>query len=496
MNVLRLALMCGLLLALVEGCRPCENGTLFLRLLYQGPRPDRIHVTLQQEGTSATREYDLIPKAREDSLAVRFSGAYPERATFVITVDGFDTAGTQITSGTDRVTLTPGCTVSTITVGEGLPDLGAPDLGPPLAPTHLPNINPDTGVCDLTIQPPSSGTPTFNTDTGELTGMTPPPNCIFTTQQQQTSSTPPQQFTVAVLIVRNLTIFENAILRITGTRPLAIVARERIQIVGILDGSANLNNPGPGGLATGPGAGNSGTSTSTSNGGVDSGGAGGSYGSFGADGATARAGSTTVNGGVRGATYNDDSLPISVEAGSAGGAGGDADANATAPCGLGGGGGGAIQLTAGYVLQIRGQVLANGGGGLGGCNKNAQGQGGGGGGSGGGLYFESRMLDLASGSVVAANGGGGGSGGDSLVRGNNGENGRQSATPAPGGTSPGTSGGDGGNGAAGNTLATSGPINLPNGGGGGGGVGRIVLRAQDMSTAGAIVSPPANSITF
>ena len=379
--------------------------------------------------------------------------------------------------------------------GIDLTDGGLPDLGPPLMPTHLANANPDAGTCNLTIPPPSPNIPTFDTIQGRLNGMPLPSGCVFQEEQQQTSSTPPLQFTVAVLIVRNLMIPSGTALRITGSRPLAIVARERIQIDGMLDGSAALNSPGPGGLLVEPGVGQPGMSSN----GADSGGGGGSYGTLGTSGADAKVAGDAANGGVNGARYNDTSLSISVEAGSAGGTGGGVDGSV--PCGLGGGGGGALQLTAGYVLRVTGQVLVNGGGGLGGCynSSSAQGQGGGGGGSGGGLYLESRILELTSTAILAANGGGGGGGRGDLTQTqqrNDGQDGQVSATPAPGGNQSSTSGGPGGAGAAGSTAATSGMNNFPNGGGGGGGVGRIVLRAQTMSTAGSIVSPPANSITF
>jgi hypothetical protein len=495
MNGLRAALCMGLaLLALAAagGCtRPCKEGTVFLRILYLGGlEADNIQITLSQEETSLVSVRRFVPRRAEDSIEIRFPGAYPQGATLTFEVVA-EQSGQPVSVERGQVRLAAGCTAVEVAVRPGggvqIPDLAAPDLGTPdlatsLALSHLPQHYLSDGTCDFSID---SATHVFDTDQGTLDSLPLPSACVFGTESQTGRN---GSFLVGVLAVRSLTIRTGATLRITGSRTLAIVAGGSIQIDGTLDGSANLDVPGPGGLSVGIGWGGQGTIAAN---GADSGGGGGGYGSSGARAADASSGGAIANGGEGGGTYNNATLTQSVEAGSAGGAG--STSIATSPCGLGGGGGGAIQLSAGGSLQMgsSGKVLANGGGGLGGCLDNGA-YGGGGGGSGGALFLESPTLTIMNTAVLAANGGGGGAGADGTVgqRGNDGDNGKPSTSVASGGAGVG-SGASGGNGAADNTVARTGPIDT-NGGGGGGGVGRIVLRAESISTTGSVISPPPN----
>jgi hypothetical protein len=387
---------------------------------------------------------------------------------------------------------------------EGL-DLGAfnPDGSVPPPPiSHVPVRYLTDGTCDLII----STSRTFDTQTGQLDAAPLPSGCLHNIE-----TTPGgdggQPSSISVLAVRSLMIAAGSTLKVTGPNPLVIAAGTTIEINGIIDGSANLNTQGPGGLATGPGVGGNGNSAGT-NLIVDSGGAGGSFGTNGADGADADNGTTTAPGGPRGMQYPiiDPSLSTALLAGSTGGAGIGPVTNSdpTIACGLGGGGGGAIQLTAGTSLQIgaAGRLLVNGGGGLGGCADSSSNpaRSGGGGGSGGALFLEAPILTIDNGAVLTANGGGGGGGADTGdKRGNNGQNGSASDNPALGGATvgsgPNNPSGTGGNGAAGTILPTSGSVTA-NTGGGGAGLGRTVFRAQTQPTSPAIISPAATFVAF
>ncbi|MBP9169191.1 MAG: hypothetical protein KBG48_17470 [Kofleriaceae bacterium] len=158
-----------------------------------------------------------------------------------------------------------------------------------------------------------------------------------------------------------------------------------------------------------------------------------------------------------------------------GGSGGGRGHNQT-PIALGGGGGGAFQLVSLTSLTVEGAgalIDAAGEGGDGSSDDPTTG--GGGGGAGGALLLEAPSVTVAAEAIVTANGGGGGAGNTTDA----GEDGRNDATPAAGGTAPdgtttsGGAGGAGGTGTGAGTNPGAGRGGVDGGGGGGGAAGRI-----------------------
>ncbi len=254
-------------------------------------------------------------------------------------------------------------------------------------------------------------------------------------------------------------------LRVTGSRPLVLLVRDRATVSGVLDLS---------GVGSVPGAG---SSPSDSAGGSSLAGApGGSHAMVGGSGGGASAG-THYPAAV---AYGTATLSP-LQAGTSG------DSYGSTP---GGGGGGALQLSAGVELTVTGSVRANGGGGAAGTSSSL---GGGGGGSGGALLLEAPALRV-SGGLYANGGGGGGAGRNGDGSGTRGEDGRAGLSPASGGYGEDghgcalggyTSGGNGGSGGAlsagpgagstGDSVTNCFQTARVGGGGGGGAPGRIRL---------------------
>jgi len=303
-----------------------------------------------------------------------------------------------------------------------------------------------------------------------------------------------------VILAQDLEIANGAEVRVTGTRPLILVAIGELRIDGLLDGSGSLAGPGPGGdlaaaCATGTGANGetqAGNQTIVVQGG--SGAGGGAYGNAGGTGAHVSPQTTIDDDTVGGTAWGINTLsPLT--GGCRGGNGGVAeDAHAAAP---GGGGGGAIELVAGEQVRIGGVVTVSGGGGGGaGTGQPTElGGGGGGGGSGGALLLQSPSVLVASGKLTA-NGGGGGEGRRDTAAGMPGAAGSATGdNPAQGGS--GVAGGNGGDGGALLLLGEDGEVGTGSvtatagGGGGGGGVGRIHIRVSLLDLMGSdVVSPP------
>lgn len=304
---------------------------------------------------------------------------------------------------------------------------------------------------------------------------------------------------LAVLHVAALDVAPGAVVTVTGSRPLIIVASGDVTVEGTIDVSANLEQPGPGGAAAemGAGAGMTGDEASGAPYYREGGGGGAGHGTDGAAGGMGcyldcTGGVSDADGGVGGSEYGDESLTV-LQGGSGGGHGGAAG---FMPCerGDGGGGGGALQIYAGVKLSILGAIDAGGGGGGGGgryfggmCQSSTAG---GGGGSGGAIYLQAPAIDIEG--ILAANGGGGGSGANQDINdGEDGADGTASAAPAPGASANGSgnAGSDGGAGGAPPMDAPS-SYDVGNGGGGGGAVGRIVLSShQGGSAVNGTISP-------
>lgn len=264
-------------------------------------------------------------------------------------------------------------------------------------------------------------------------------------------------------VVRSLYVDATAALRLSGTRPIILVALATVDIEGQLlvnatAGAPCCNFPGPGGfggMAPGPGAGQNGSNAAY----PMSGGGGGSYCGVGGHGGV----TTGTPAAPGGRTYGSPGL-VPLLGGSAGGG---------YPNGAGGGGG-AIQIVAGAGIVV-GEVGAINAGGAGSGSPSI------GGGSGGAILLEAPSVVLRG--VLAANGGAGG-GGPGAQAGD----GLPSDQPALGYL------GVNGNGSAGSSVGGSDGYSTTaaNYGAGGGGAGRIRINTASGNAtlaSTAIVSP-------
>ncbi len=281
---------------------------------------------------------------------------------------------------------------------------------------------------------------------------------------------------VCVFAARSFTFEGAANVHVIGTRPLILLASDRIEVAaGAIVSVASVNTAAPVGctlLRTGAAAGtggNLGLDGRTN----DSGGGGGGFcgaGGVGGDGGSA------AGGGPGGATPS--AMMVPLVGGASGGAGAGGSGN------FGGPGGGAIQLSA-PTVSVHGTLQAFGAGGGGGGAMHA----GGAGGSGGGVHIEALFLDVLGGAIDVRGGAGGGGGCSGA-----GQCGLQDAAPANmrGGAADDACAGDGGNGAA--MAAIDGEAGGSadfNGGGGGGGAGCVVVR--QYLAGGTVTTFPAGS---
>ncbi|WP_394850123.1 hypothetical protein LZC95_22030 [Pendulispora brunnea] len=291
---------------------------------------------------------------------------------------------------------------------------------------------------------------------------------------------------VGVYLAKSFRINANVTVKTTGEYPIALVALDKIEILGHLSAAAVGYTQAAGGAAStatnengvGLGGGAAGKADSNAGG-------GGSFCGVGGKGpAQAGLNGVAASGGQK---YGNATLTPLV-GGSSGGAGAIVS---------GGAGGGAIQLVAANSIAIGASGTINVGGGGGarsGADDDSKDQSSGGG-SGGAILLEAGQVDIAG--ILAANGGGGGGGGTDDE--NDGENGTtqragQDVAAAKGGKSKTENhGGDGSagvfvNGADG--VGTS--VASANGGagGGGGGAGWIRINTRTGSaTITGVLSP-------
>ncbi|MFO0714659.1 MAG: hypothetical protein U0353_32760 [Sandaracinus sp.] len=271
---------------------------------------------------------------------------------------------------------------------------------------------------------------------------------------------------VCLFAANSFTFTAGANVQVIGTRPLVLLARDRIELAtGAVLSAASPNTPGGNCALDRTGAG-SGTGGNVGADGTGNDGGGGGGGFFGLGGDGGDGGGTGGGGGAGSAPSSMTLVPL------VGGADGGSGHGGTG--GFAGPGGGAIQLSAPRIT-LHGVVEAFGGGGGGGSAMNA----GGGGGSGGGVHVEALVLDAAGGAIDVRGGAGGGGGcsGRGQCGGQN---------PAPdamsGGPANGTCAGNGGAGAGdGSVSGDPGETASSNGGGGGGGAGAVVVRQYRSS---------------
>jgi hypothetical protein len=395
----------------------------------------------------------------------------------VFSVDGIPAPGdTDFAAGafdlgvTEDAALTPDDLAGLDLIGVDLKQPPPADMTPPVLPSHVSADRLKPGAPSLI------GATAI--DTTNLT-ITPSPVQKFTFEADSNG--------VAVLSVGAWTV--NQDVRITGSRPLIVVASDVVQISKIIDIGSRGRNAGAGGQSIGTGTGGNGNTSGMQ----DSGGGGGGFGTAGAVGGASENGMAA--GGLPGALHS--SMISDFRGGSGGGVGGSAGACAN-NLGTGGAGGGALQIFSAVSITMTapGGINAGGGGGLGGCGSSASA--GGGGGSGGLIFLEAPTITV--GGKLSANGGGGGGGGinsggpggeDDGDNGGDGQLTNMVASGGPGGENNGDRGGNGGAGGAGITDPAAGSPQT-NGGGGGGAVGRIWLRTRGApATSAGNISPPA-----
>jgi len=362
----------------------------------------------------------------------------------------------------------PGSDDSSTSPGDG--GVPNPDAGAAVLPSVVPGalLDPDAG--DLTgLQ--AVDTTSLSVDIGAGLTTTLPAGVHFAVADAGASG-------VAVLSVGAM-IVDHAV-AVSGTRPLVILAAQKVSLSQVIDVSAKGLAPGPGGYGPGLGPGAGGNGKPQSGGSDNSGGGGGGHGALGASGGDT---STGVLGGTAGAMY---SMPL---VGGSGGGRGDPVACSNS----GGAGGGALQVFSAVEIAVdsAGGIRAGGGGGAPGCEIDSSNvTSGAGGGAGGWVLLEAPRITVSG--TVAANGGGGG-GGASGGTGNGGpgENGVYGTRQADGGTGA-IANREGGRGGSVLGPAQKAPIGT-NCGAGGGAVGRIVFhtRGDAIFLDGGTVSPPA-----
>jgi hypothetical protein len=283
-----------------------------------------------------------------------------------------------------------------------------------------------------------------------------------------------------IFIVKSLTVSD---VTVTGARAAAIVSNGDILVRGHLRVEA-------GAFTTGACVGREGfVGPQQGLSAPVSGAGGGGFAASGGSGGTATVDDRVAAGSAGGAAAGNESL-VPLRGGCAGGGTDDQK-------GVGGPGGGAIQLVSRTLIAVadsstQAYIDAGGKGGVGGTI------GGRGGGSGGAILLEAPRVDISEGTAVVANGGGG-SGGCTEP----GEDGRLSGTAAAGGDCdplPGNVHVDGGSGGASTPPSAGADATNPDddgfaaGGGGGGSPGRIRINVRflrDFATAGVISPNPS-----
>jgi hypothetical protein len=363
---------------------------------------------------------------------------------------------------------------------------------------HVPAASSAAGSAGLTL----TTSTTIDTDALTVGGSITTSGVVFDHVAQSPSG--PQ---LAVLHVSTLLVNTAVVVRVTGSRPLVVIASGAITIVGRLDASGRNALPGAGGgfPATGDRPGAQGAHNMTY---CDAGGGGAGHATGGGIGGNVSgtgsvSGETcAASGGTPGGIAGD--APITVLAGgSGGGPGRGGAAGNVAQCvAAGGAGGGAIQLSSATSITIEGDINVGGGGGTGGVGDdttNCTNRGsGGGGGSAGSIVLQSPSITVAAGAGLVAHGGGGGGGAAVGVNGGDGGDGGAAAGTA--GTSGGNYGAIGGAGGASSAPGNGGSNTGGdgNGAGGGGAAGRIAVFRSASGTATLVgtISPAPFSGTY
>lgn len=348
-------------------------------------------------------------------------------------------------------------------------DAGTDDGGRDAPPYDTPNITPDCvqtlllgNVCPSTFLATYVFSVSLDTDT------------TSTCTEVLTLPSGP----VCLIAAENI-ILNTAIVRVTGSRPLALFGRSSIVInTGVLDLSA-----GGAGMTDACASPNGANQVLASD--AAGGGAGGTM--------VARGGDGGIPTGSLGVLAPVPSPITTLRGGCSGGRGGNNENGSGG--GIGGFGGGAVQLMSPNDVQIAGTINAYGGGGQGGV-ANFQAAGGGGGGSGGIIAIDAARIEVKTSAVLRAHGGGGGGGSAGSQTGGPGDPATRTdgQSALGGGGMGGANNGSGGFGSSdsskaggkgGDTLAAG-----AGAGGGGGAAGAILLRGGTLTIEiGAKIHP-------
>lgn len=363
------------------------------------------------------------------------------------------------------------CSSGSGTPGGGTPDAGRSAFG--FSPSNIDLSNLDfSDVGDLVV----SSDKVWETGNGGLLGNDNGANYHYRELSQLTST-----LKLGVFTVRSITVAPGTTVHVVGPDALVIVALDRIDIEGNLDGNSQFSpstflGPGalqdpPDGNSPGVGAGGGGSGSDTSSG------AGGGFCGRGGKGASESPGGAAQGGGMNGSPAL---IPLS--AGSAGGSG----------FATGGAGGGAIELVAATAIAVPGKIHVGGEGGYnGGVYDPAGSQEASGGGSGGAILLEAPSVQVTG--TLAANGGGGGQGDGTF-----GADATADSTAAKGGN-------DGMHGSLGGDGSSSSGIDGEDGnvdpgttaGGGGGAAGRIRVNSSPGGDfVGGTISPSSICTTL
>lgn len=272
-------------------------------------------------------------------------------------------------------------------------------------------------------------------------------------------------------------------LRVTGDRPLVLIATNNLSITGQLDAASHVaGTPGPGspvvGVAVAPCQGGTAAVANSAGGG---GGAGGSFVTKGADGGS---GGGVSNKGL--AANADLALPNYLRAGCNGQVGADGNGGGAGPQGRGGG---SVFLLAGNTITLATSAIINVSGG-GAPNTGLTTRGGAGGGGSGGMLvlYAGTSIAAPAGSKLVANGGGGAGGANGGGGGAGSDPDPASpTTPAGGGNAGGSCTGDGGSGYA--AADANGGTSAPSGCGGGGGGGAAGYIQTNFALPNVTASP-------
>ncbi len=430
---------------------PESVGTVALTVALSAPSGKDITVAFTGSGTATQgADYSYAPVSQTFDFP---AGTLSQTITITVVDDTLDEPNeTLITTLGTPTNATLATASQTVTILDNDPTC----IGPTGSPYQ---------VC-LTDMPAAPVSLTANINTNATGGS---PLCLATAPMGWAPTQPDSCFIVGTTI----TVPLGQTIKVSGGRPLVLVASDSITIAGTLDVSSKQGGTtGPANSACGP-------YTVMPVGGPTGGGggAGGSFMSQGGNGGSGNGNGSMKNagGGSLGADQFEPTILRGGCDGQKGGAGGMNQSSGSI-----GHGGGVVYLLAQNTLDLSGGIIdASGSGAVGGDML----AGGSGAGSGGMIELYATTITTTAATKLFANGGGGASGADAITSGSNGADPTAAAittSAAGGGTAP----DNGGRGFAVGSAAQAG-ASAPNtiSGGGGGGGGGFIQANQSLGVA-------------